>query len=229
MQDVITDFQERVIEIEEYLKLLTQLSQPSAQICVDRKRPLVISNIAIKTMKASCFLMLYNLVESSIRGSMAKLYEKMNAEGKQLDCFDLYVKDIWIEQNFRVIEPMSANQSSYRELVRKMINLVIESSPLVLDAKKINISGNLDAKKIRSLFNQHKISINTHYRALGGAELKTVKDQRNSLAHGDTSFADCGQQYTVRDIEGIKKQTVTYLRSSLRNVAKYIDRKKYAA
>jgi len=229
MHDVIADFQERVKEIEEYLKLLAILSHTSAQIHIDRKRPKRVSNVAIKTMKASCFLMLYNLVESSIRGSMTTLYGKMNADEKPLSGFDSYVKDIWIEQNFKIMEPLSANQSSYRDLVRKMIESVLDSSLLSLDSRKINISGNLDARAIRELFARHKISTVTHYRAFGGAELKTVKDQRNSLAHGDISFADCGQQYTVSDIDSIKKQTVTYLRSSLRNVMKYMDRNEYAA
>lgn len=229
MHDVISDFQERVVEIEEYLKLLAILSHTSAQIHLDRKRPKRVNNIAIKTMKASCFLMLYNLVESSIRGSMATLYEKMNSDERSLNDFDSYIKDIWIDQNFKNMEPLSANQSSYRDLVRKMIQNIIDTNSLFFDAKKINISGNLDAKAIRKLFAQHKISTVTHYRAFGGAELKTVKDQRNSLAHGDISFADCGQQYTVSDIESIKKQTVTYLRSSLKNVVKYIDRNEYAA
>lgn len=228
MNDVIIDFQERVEEIEEYLKLLTILSHAGVQIHINRKRPKKVSNVAIKTMKASCFLMLYNLVESSIRGSMAALYEQMNSAGKPLNGFDSNIKDIWIDQNFRNMEPFSTNQYSYRKLVRKMIESVLDSSSLMLDVKQIDISGNLDARAIRELFGKHKISTVTHYRALGGAELKTVKDQRNSLAHGDISFADCGQQYTVSDIDNIKKQTVTYLRSSLKNVVKYIDRNEYA-
>ena len=229
MESVIDDFNERVLEIEEYLKLLKLIDMPNAKIDVEGKRPLSVNSVAIKTMKASCFLMLYNLVESSIKGSMVKLYEKMNSEDQRLLDFDTYVKDIWIEQKFRDMDPSSTNQKSYRKLLKSMIEDILEQKPVTLDPEKIPISGNLDAKAIRNLFNKHKIPIRVHYRAFGGGELKTIKDQRNSLAHGSESFAECGKDFTVQTIIDIKKQAVVYLRSSLKNIQKYIEKTQYAA
>jgi len=229
METVIVDFNERVSEIDEYLSLLQMISEPDAKISVDGKRPRKVKTVALKTMKASCFLMLYNLVESSIRGSMVQLYEQMNAEALALDKFDEYVKKIWIEQKFKNMDPFSSNQTSYRNLIKSMVDDVLVSTPISLDPDKLEISGNLDAKKIRSLFKIHNIPTSTHYRAFGGGELRTIKDRRNSLAHGSESFSDCGQEYTVQTIIAIKKQTVIYLRSSLKNVQKYIESEKYAA
>lgn len=229
MESIISNFKERVNEIDEYLKLLSQVSQPSAKIIEDGRVPSPISNIALKTMKASCFLMLYNLVESSIRGSMTKLYETMNSENKGLVDFDQFVKELWIKQQFKNLDPFSSNQTSYRNLIKKMVDEVLVTSPVVLDPECLPISGNLDAKKIRELFGRHNIPTHTHYRSLQGAELRTIKDKRNSLAHGSESFSDCGQQYTVQSIIDIKKQAVIFLRSSLKNVQKYIENTKYAA
>ncbi len=229
METVLENFQERVDEIEEFFNLLKLIDTPGAKICVDGKRPRSVQNVALKTMKASCFLMLYNLVESAIMGSMSRLYEKMNAENSELLDFDSFVKEIWIEQRFKNMDPFSTNQKSYRELLKLMIDDVLERNPIFLDSEKIPISGNLDARKIRDLFDKHKIPTRVHYRALGGGELKTIKDQRNSLAHGDESFAECGNGFTVQSIIDIKKQTVVFLRSSLKNVQKYIERTQYAA
>lgn len=229
MDNVIDDFNERVSEIDQYLELLQLLSHPAAKIHFDNQRPKSINSVALKTMKASCFLMLYNLVESSIRGSMVKLYEKMNAESKGLREFDVCVKELWVAQQFKSIDPFSSNQTSYKNLIKTMVDEALNSTPVFLDSERLPISGNLDARKIRELFEDHKISTHAHYRALHGAELKTVKDNRNLLAHGNQSFSDCGQQYTVQDIIAIKKQTVIFLRSALKNVSKYIEQSKYAA
>lgn len=229
MEDVIENFNERVEEIDEYLKLLQLISQPDTKIHRDGKRAREISQTAIKTMKASCFLMLYNLVESSVKSSMETLYEQMNNENNMLSGFDEYVKLLWIEQKFRDMDPFSSNQTSYRNLIKNMVDDVMNETPILLDANKLPISGNLDAKKIRELFSRHNISVNTHYRALHGAELRTIKDKRNSLSHGNETFSDCGQQYSVQMIIDIKKQTVVYLRSTLRNVKKYIEDSQYAA
>jgi len=229
MDDVIDNFNEKVKEIEEYLKMLQQISNPTAVISYAGKKPIAVNQTAIKTMKASCFLMLYNLVESTIVDSMTTLYEQMNDENKALLDFDDCVKELWIEQQFKNMDPFSSNQASYKNLLKQMVNDVLNCEPLNLDAENLPISGNLDARKIRSLFSLHKISINTHYRAFGGAELKTIKDKRNALAHGSESFSHCGQQYSVQTIINIKRQAVVYLRSTLKNVRKYIEDTRYAA
>lgn len=229
MQDVINNFNERVKEVDEYINLLQQISHPTAKIHTDGKKARRVNNIALKTMKASCFLMLYNLVESAITDSMEALYEQVNSENKELGDFDKCVREIWIEQRFKDMDPFSSNQTSYRKLIKKMVDEVLAETTLNLDPAKIPISGNLDARAIRSIFERHKIPVTVHYRAFGGAELRTIKDKRNSLAHGSESFSYCGQQYTVQTIIDIKKQAVVYLRSSLRNVKKYLEDTKYAA
>lgn len=229
MESVITSFQERVGEIEEYLALLQLISRPNTKVHSEGRKPKQVDTVVLKTMKASCFLMLYNLVESSIKSSMEKLYEKMNSEERALLEFNSYVKNIWINQKFRDMDPFSSNQTSYRNLIQSMVDDILVENSVYLDSRKLHIGGNLDADEIRLLFDKHKISTTTHYRAFGGGELKTIKDKRNLLAHGAISFADCGQEYSVKDIIGIKKQAVVYLRSSLRNVKKYMEQTKYAA
>lgn len=229
MDSVINNFEDRVVELNEHLQLLGYLSDPRASIVLNAKSSKCISNVALKTMKASCFLMLYNLVESSIRGSMTNLYESINASNGELIGFQDYVKEVWLKQHFKKIDPISSNQATYQNILVDIVESILTGSSVALDPKKVPISGNLDARKIRELFQSHNIPFNTHYRAFKGAELKTVKDKRNSLAHGDISFAECGREYTVSEIENIKKQTVVFIRSSLKNVKKHIEKKSYAA
>lgn len=229
MDLVLENFDERVSEVESYIGLLQLIDKPGAKVHAEGKRPKQIDTATLKTMKASCFLMLYNLVESSIRSSMEKLYEEMNSAKKTLPEFDSFVKEVWIKQKFRDLDPFSSNQTSYRNLIRAMVEEVLSASCVSLNVDKLHISGNLDAREIRNLFTLHNIPTRTHYRALGGGELKTVKDQRNLLAHGAVSFSDCGQQYSVESIIAIKKQTVVFLRSALRNVKSYIENTSYAA
>lgn len=228
MQSIIEDFDDRVIEIEEYLKFLKLVSEPNIKIH-GKGRPKSVNVTTLKTMKAQVFLMLYNLVESSVRGAMEELYTEMTSLSAPLVNFEDFAKKLWIDQRVRSIDPFSANRNSYVNLIKNMVDDVILSNALELDPKNIPISGNLDARKIRDLFDLHNIPTKTHYRALQGVELKTVKDKRNALAHGDESFSDCGQQYTVQNLFDIKQQTVIYLRSTLKNVKNYIEKKSYAA
>lgn len=229
MDEVLNNFNKRSGEIDKYIKALKILEAPGAKITTSTRRPYTVESDVIKTMKASCFLMIYNLVESSIRAAMESLYSDLNTKSKTLSDLKEKIKDTWIDQQFLDMEPLSANQTSYRKLVREMINSVIMTKPIELSPEKLPISGNLDANGIRNLFGKHDINSKAHHRSLQGAELKTVKDQRNSLAHGNTSFTECGQQYAINDIESIKRQTTIYLRSLLKNIKKYIEDEKYAA
>jgi hypothetical protein len=229
MDDVLAKFEERAAEVDEYLALLELVSLPGAMMHVPGKRPKEVSSTALKTMKAASFLMLYNLVESSIRDSMSVLYETMNTRNRELSYFGDFVRKLWIQQRFRDLDPLSSNQTSYRGLIESMVSEALTSAPVSLDPDKLPISGNLDARKIRELFGEHNIPSRAHYRSFQGAELKTIKDRRNSLAHGTESFANCGQQYTVQTIKDIKRQSVIYLRSSLKNVKRYIEREQFAA
>jgi hypothetical protein len=56
-----------------------------------------------------------------------------------------------------------------------------------------------------------------------------VKTQRNDLAHGSISFSECGRQYTVDELERIKRQVVVFMRSILRSIGAYIRKQSYAA
>jgi hypothetical protein len=47
------------------------------------------------------------------------------------------------------------------------------------------------------------------------------------LAHGVVSFSECGKDYTIAELQQIKKEVVGYLRGILKNVDSYIVNKEY--
>jgi hypothetical protein len=63
----------------------------------------------------------------------------------------------------------------------------------------------------------------------GGYHLKRVKDERNSLAHGYKSFAECGRDLTYDGLVEIRKQVIPYLRQVLRGIDRFIVQRGYAA
>ena len=141
----------------------------------------------------------------------------------------LHFQKLWLNQHFKIADPFSSNQNTYKEIVREIINKVLNHEPFTLDSSKLQISGNLDARKIRTLFKSHEIKLKVHYKAFGGGELRTVKDKRNDLSHGGTSFAECGMQYSLTQLNNIKNRTIIYIRSSLRYIKTFSDNRGYAA
>ncbi|AXT50316.1 hypothetical protein D1818_05530 [Aquimarina sp. BL5] len=231
MQDVLDNFNERVKEVEKYYKVLETLDDTRTVIYkqyANRKSIVSLDNDALKIMKSTCFLILYNLVESTIKESFTELYDQINNEETTIDQINTSFRKLWIKQQFKNADPLSSNQNTYREIITTVVNSILDMEFFTLNSNHLPISGNLDARKIRELYNKHSIDLKIHYTALAGGELRTVKDKRNALAHGNISFSQCGQEYTVEDLINIKRKTVTYIKSSLRYIKKYADGNGYA-
>ena len=99
---------------------------------------------------------------------------------------------------------------------------ILENGLLTFERNCINISGNIDAQKIREILRQ-----------IGGTEIKdgrrleAIKNKRNNLAHGEFSFSEIGKDYTVNDLISYKNDTKDYLSKVLDEIELYIDNQKY--
>lgn len=231
MNTIMDEFASRVAEVDAYIKVLVRLEDPNVVI-FDRSRKRKLSLIgqgSFKVMKATVFLMIYNLVESSIRSGFRSLYEQMHSEGKTVSELRVELRKLWIGGKYQRVAKKSATLQSFEEAATEIVEIVLSQSVAELRHESLPISGNLDADKIRDLCQKHGVVIQLHRQAFGGSELVTVKRQRNALGHGESSFESCGQQYSVSDLVRIKKQAVVFVRGVLKSLAKYINEEQYIA
>ncbi|MBL0247432.1 MAG: hypothetical protein IPQ28_07575 [Sphingobacteriales bacterium] len=108
--------------------------------------------------------------------------------------------------------------------INQLANEIID---IKFDSTKV-ISGNIDGRKIKEFSTKHGFSDRTHKNANNGNKLHQVKTQRNNLAHGNISFAECGRNYGIGQLRDTKKEVILYLRNILRNIKKYLDERQYA-
>lgn len=229
---VMQDFMDRVEEVERFFRLLRDLERPQAQLTfagAGRSRNKDVDGEWIKTLKAAAFLILYNLVEASMRRGIGAVYETIEQEGQKYTTLRQELQDVWVEQQYRRIEARSASLRSYEDKAKALISHVVDQLVLELDHQKLPGAGGLDADRVRGICRSHGIPVRTHPRALGGGELLTVMRQRNYLAHGDLSFRECGRQFTIQQLEAIKKQVVVFMRSILQNIDRYISQRAYTS
>ncbi|MDO4229615.1 MAG: MAE_28990/MAE_18760 family HEPN-like nuclease [Capnocytophaga sp.] len=177
-----------------------------------------------KILKANMFLMLYNLIESTVNNSLEAIHNAINNEKLNFEqCID-EIKALWVEYKHQKFE-----QKKSSEIIKSIYQ--IKSEIISIDYKKFQekklngISGNLDAKKIRENINP-KYSISENKR-VEGKKLVEIKNKRNSLAHGEVSFSTLGQRYSIKDLEKYYKECKLFLKEYLSNVEKYIKNKKY--
>lgn len=221
---VLSDFEKRVKEINLYFLLLENMEEKNAVLFFPHKKTHKYQphNVElIKILKANLFLLLYNLSESSVKQSLSEIYEQISNEGLKYENVIDEVKKIWIDEKHNNFKNKGTDN-----IFLTINNLAEEIIDIRFDSEKV-ISGNIDGRKIRDFSLKHGFSSAVHKNAKNGVKLHQVKTQRNNLAHGNSSFAECGRNYTISDLREIKHEVIIYLRRILKNIEKYLNNKKY--
>ncbi|HWE97733.1 MAG TPA: MAE_28990/MAE_18760 family HEPN-like nuclease [Tepidisphaeraceae bacterium] len=229
MKNVTDQLEERRQEFSSYLRLLEHLEKRLLRHSeMTRRLGDLPTTDSFKAMKAAGFLMLYNTIEATIIAAVTELYKEIQGNGCALDQVSKHVQDLWIEQRFW-IAPEEATPKTYRTRAAEMLRETMDGAALALTPRRLPISGNIDAEAVRRICSKHGCKLVVHRHARGGAELDTVKDQRNALAHGQKTFVECGQNYAASDINRISRECFNFLRGFVRSLEKFIAKAEYRA
>lgn len=224
MQATIDIFDERVSEIDLYYSALEQLYL--LKITSDSSEKYLEDDF-LKILKSNALLMIYNLVESTIMGGIIEIYSAFSQHGITYRMVRKEIQDIWFSFKFNQVYDKNAHYHSYRDKASEIITSILSGDTLTLDRKAADISGNLDADKIRIVCQEHGISFNLDSKCRGGVVLSDVKNKRNNLAHGTISFVECGRDYSIDDLTKIKNETVFFLKDILIGMKDYYDNRLY--
>lgn len=220
MQTVLIDFNERVEEIEEYFTFLDRLIQHELEMVQsqDRTQVLILEDRLVKTLKANGFLLLYNLVESSMRNAVEEIFSELHTRQVSFDQISVGLRKV-ILQNLK--------NCSVDTLHSRISNISLDIINISFNSKEL-FSGNIDSRKITKLAQQYGFSHDTNYQETKhGKNLIIVKQKRNDLAHGNKSFGEVGRDVSISELIQYKNETVAYMREMLQNIEEYLTTKQY--
>lgn len=155
-------------------------------------------------IKSNIILMQYNLIESVFVELFSEFYSLLKESNFSIDDMppDFFYNFILLvrrmpSKNLDLIK----NNNTIEDNEIKLSNLIIKAGfDLTDEEKKFLVNGNLDGKKIKDFLKGWGFDIRELERLDIGC-LKTLKDQRQLLAHGGMSFAEQGKTITWEDIE----------------------------
>ena len=216
------NFDERAQEVSKYFFLLQNLEQGSIKLYmgnVDHPKVKKIDTELEKTLKATGFLLLYNLIESTIRNAIEAIFDDLANKKISFDNLREEFKKI-VVQNFK-------NNKSSDNLLNAINNISLDIISASFDKGKL-FSGNIDARKIKDTAATYGFSYETTARKTqNGNDLLKIKTNRNDLAHGFKSFKEVGKDATAEELLQIKKKVICYLREILQNIEDYISKQEY--
>jgi hypothetical protein len=227
------EFEKRAAEIDSYYEILEIIEHESAKISaydIDaaKERILLINASKTDTLRSTSYLLLYNLIESTIYNSITSVFDEI--KDNKLKYFDIIenLQKYWINNIYKHDD--KKRKETIIETIMKVANQIFNDT-IELASNEINYGGSLDAKAILATAESMKINTvsilriynkNTH-----GQTLLDIKKKRNWLAHGEKSFIEVGSSTTYLQLVEAKKYVFNFLEAFIFAVEDYITNKHY--
>ena len=222
METVLLEFNIRAKDVDDYFIFLDSLEKQTTQLAVlDSAGKYQIQNLdpeLAKTLKANGFLLLYNLVESTMRNAIEAIFEEFKNKSISFDQLKPEIKLI-VLQNLKNRSPKKI-YLTINQLSTDIITATFEREEL--------FSGNVDARLIKEIADKYGFSYQTDFaKTKNGQNLVVIKSNRNDLAHGIKSFEEVGRYQTIEELLEMKEEVVEYLVQILENIRDYLDNEEY--
>jgi hypothetical protein len=226
MNSTKLDFENRKDEVENYFSFLSILDDDeNTRLKYKKNGNLVeekISEPIQKILIANGFLLLYNLIEATVRNSILEIYYEIKDNEISFEQLSDSLKKIWIEQSTDNLKEGNFKPDTLHHYVLNITESILTKETISLSKDKLDFSGNLDAQKIRELAIKYGFEMPSN-----GRNLVNIKNKRNRLAHGEQTFYEIGKDFSVKDIKDFKDETVTFLSDVINKIENFIIQKKY--
>ncbi|NEI26818.1 MAE_28990/MAE_18760 family HEPN-like nuclease [Rhizobium ruizarguesonis] len=208
-----SEFAERRQQVKRYISIVlseqrAQVSGVSSSVLIQRQN----------VLKAGSFLILYNLIEATARSAIDAIHDDMIAT-------KVTFEELRPPLRSEVIRGFKrrSNPEAHRDLTDIPVSLVAAS----LDTEH-SFSGNVDARMLRDLGDVYGFStVSDKERTRNGADLLTIKTNRNDLAHGRKTYEEVGRAYTSREILSLALRATFFIDALVLNVASYVGQREY--
>lgn len=208
-----SEFAERRQQVKRYVSVVMAeerrlVSGTSSFVLIQRQN----------VLKAGTFLILYNLVEATARSAIDAIHDDMISRKVKFEELRLPLRSEVIRGFKR-----RSNPETHKNLIDIPVSLVAAS----LDTEH-SFSGNVDARMLRDIGEVYGFSTaSDQARTRNGADLLTIKTNRNDLAHGRKTYEEVGRAYSSKEVLSLALRATFFIDALVANVAEHINQRKY--
>lgn len=190
-------------------------------IISDIKRSDIESASTKAAMLRSAFvLLLYNMVESTAFLVFERVHERVATE--HYGSLGDEMRRIWVDYFFS-----HHGSGDHHIHMEGTLEKTLKFPLLEKFSKKVKLfSGNLDGRKLNELLKKYGIGPIT---TPGREKLVTVKNKRNSVAHGENMFKEACRDLSDSDLIELRDSTFSALDELVKNVESFLAGRAYLA
>ena len=214
MSDILYDsfsvFQERKAEVEIFFEMLI-------------KNNIGTVNDETKILRATAFLLFYNTIEATISQIIRDYHLYLSS--KKYSELSERLKSHYIDLKLSDCKPRTTSYETYinksKEIVKNIVEEVTINFNIGQLEGKLPMSGNIDNKYIKKLFNNEWGIPLTGFKI--PSCVNEIKEKRNALSHGRMSFINVGKDLSLEDLCCHKNKTLTCIENLLNATKNHID------
>lgn len=218
MRHFAKEYQSRVAEIQNYYYFLDKIdsieTHKKSALGLPKGGIVKIDRGLQKILRSYCFLLLYNLIESTLSNGITEIYDNIHDEKLNFDSISEEFKRLWISNKSKRLNN-SSNESHMQKLIKEIIEEANDLNEISFEKHRLSISGNLDFKTIEKIRIKYgfKSHIPNSNRKLLITTLNYIKSKRNFLGHGNESFTKASELKTFKELSIMKDEVIIYLDS----------------
>ena len=188
----------------------------------DRCLKSVSSRSMLIVSKAATIIMLYGCIESVASEAFSFLGKDiMSRKLSYLQLSDK-IKEEWIKSTLSNITVHEMSHALYLKKTREMVKSAV--SVVSFNENSLMTSGNVDGEVLKKHCERYGIVFDVRGLESEMAALREIREARNSLAHGNTSFYEYGRNVTLDDLKEKQRRVFTMLARFSRSFTEYIKK-----
>lgn len=236
MAELLEAFEERFSEIEAYISFLQGI-EALAQSGIPRLGsdgpPVTVQQTRI--LYSSVYLQLYNLVEATVTRCVDGVTKIAIGSGLWLpgDLADELRRE-WVRAMAK--SHVELNSENRLKSALELCDHLVSALPVSSFKLEKGGGGNWDDTTIEAVAKRMGCRLRVGRSARSGVKRKfrgdegalgLIVSQRNKLAHGSISFAECGENDTASELLDLTRRTAAYMRDVVRTFEAFIDGHEY--
>ena len=226
---------EREKEVTGYVEfLLVAAERPSTISANDGAKILPLSLELIHTLKSNMLLLLYSAMEATLVQLLDEMHDAIDSNCDSADRLNSELLRLVLKtfQKDTKGHALNTNSPLHQGLFQHWIQ-DWQGRTSAKDKRGDGISGSVDGlvfyKQLRKFGVVAKTQDDKAPTHLTHNALQRIKNSRNALAHGETSFTDLGRQLSVQELEADAGAVFSTLQQIAIEVNNYLEGRRYLA